>query len=129
MPKGECFLWVPELMWLHLLPDLFLCISFMIIPITLLYSVPKLKQVSYKWIFRMFAAFILGCGLMQLMDILTVWFPLYFVEGMVKIVTAAVSFSTAVLLIPLLPRAIELVQTHKAEETNEEQAFRIQGKI
>ena len=127
MSKGESFLWIPELVWLNILPDLFMSISFMLIPLTLLLAVPRTKQVPYKWIFRMFSAVLIGCGLMRMMDILTIWYPYYYTQGIIKVVTAAVSFSTAILLIPLLPRALETLHRQEAHE-NKETAYRLQSK-
>jgi hypothetical protein len=56
----------------------------------------------------MFALFIVACGTTHLMEIWTVWFPYYGVEGLVKLVTAGASLVTAVTLIPLMPKALAL---------------------
>jgi hypothetical protein len=55
----------------------------------------------------MFALFIFLCGTTHLMNILVLWYPLYYVEGFVKIATAAASLATALMVYPLVPALLE----------------------
>lgn len=51
----------------------------------------------------LFASFILLCGLMHLISIVTLWHPVYAVHGAAMLATATVSLLTAAVLFPLVP--------------------------
>jgi hypothetical protein len=107
-PHGFCLLWEPGLIWLHVASDTVIGLSYYAIPLALGYFVWKRQDIIFGWIFWMFAAFILACGTTHFVEIWTLWHPDYWVQGLVKLVTAAVSLMTAVLLWPLIPRLLEL---------------------
>jgi len=59
-------------------------------------------------VFICFGLFILFCGTSHLLSVYNVWVPNWWLSGIVKALTAAVSVVTAVLLVRLLPQAIAL---------------------
>jgi PAS domain S-box-containing protein len=71
-------------------------------------------------VFWLFAAFIVGCGTTHLMEVVTSYVPVYRLSGLIKLLTAAVSVATAVLLVPLVPRALALRSPRELEEEIEE---------
>lgn len=104
MPSGYCLLWQPELVWMHALADLVIAISYISIPVIIFFILHKRKNmIPFSWVIVMFASFIFLCGLTHLMELIGIWHAYYYLEGMIKILTAAVSMATAVLLIPLIP--------------------------
>jgi signal transduction histidine kinase/ActR/RegA family two-component response regulator len=119
-PHGICLLWRPELITLHVTSDAIIALSYYSIPLALTYFVLKRRDVVFGWLFWMFGAFILACGTTHVFGILTLWYPVYGIEGMVKFVTAVVSFFTAVVLWPLLPRALALPSPAMLTRANEE---------
>jgi signal transduction histidine kinase len=108
MPHGHCFRWVPEVLWLHVVSDSLIAIAYYSIPVALLYFARKRTDLSFKWIFLMFAVFILACGTTHIFNILTIWHPIYGWEGVVKFVTASASVATGIAIWPLIPRAVAL---------------------
>jgi hypothetical protein len=72
------------------------------------YFVRKRKDLPFNWIFMMFGVFIIACGTTHLMSIWTIWYSDYWVEGFVKLFTAAVSVFTAIALFPIMPKTIAL---------------------
>ncbi|WP_075087428.1 ATP-binding response regulator [Verrucomicrobium spinosum] len=56
----------------------------------------------------LFACFILSCGLTHLIEATIFWHPWYRFSGMMKLVTAIVSWATVVALIKILPTAMNL---------------------
>lgn len=107
-PKGSCFLWRPELVWLHTLSDLTIALAYFAIPITiiLILRIHK-KTLPFSWVFAMFAIFIFFSGLTHLVGLISMWQPIYYIEGLVKIITAAVSIATALVMFPLIPVLIK----------------------
>ena len=67
----------------------------------------------------MFGIFILFCGINHLMNIVVLWHPLYYIEGVLKLLTAAASVATAVLMLPLLPVLLDRFTNMAAEDDTE----------
>lgn len=109
MPHGHCFLWRPDILWIHVLSDAIIFLAYMLIPITLLVLLFRRHHLPNKWILLMFSLFITFCGISHLMEIITIWIPIYGWAGIVKAATAAVSIATAILFIPLVPKAIHYI--------------------
>ena len=107
-PHGFCLLWEPWLIWTHVLANVGIGLAYFSIPVVLLRFVRKRRDLAFKPVFALFAAFILLCGAGHWADLLTLWWPLYRVEGAIKAATALVSVATAAALWPLLPRALAL---------------------
>jgi two-component sensor histidine kinase len=108
MPHGYCYLWFPEILWLHVFSDGLIALAYFLIPASLFTFVLRRREIPFPWMFLMFAAFITACGLTHVMGIWTIWRPDYGVEGLVKLGTGLVSITTALTLIPLIPRALAL---------------------
>ena len=118
MPHGQCFLWQPELLWLHVGSDAVIAVSYYLISMTLFYFLYKRKDLPFQGIFVLFGLFILACGTTHLMAIWTVWYPDYWEEGIVKLATASVSIFTGLVLLPVLPQALKLESPMKLEKIN-----------
>ncbi len=105
-PHGFCLLWDPALIWLHVVSDGVIGLSYYSIPLALGWFVTRRRDLVFSWMFRLFGAFILLCGTTHFMEIWVLWHADYFVQGLVKLATAAVSLLTAVLLWPLVFRLL-----------------------
>lgn len=107
MPHGYCFLWQPALIWGHVVGDLLIALAYFAISLTLGYIWKKyLFHTPFKWVLMMFAVFILCCGITHILSIITLWYPIYVLQGLMKIITAAVSLATAMMVIPIVPLAL-----------------------
>src|SRR5262249_744688 len=107
-PHGICLLWEPELIWLHVASDAVIAAAYFSIPVALSIFVSKRRDVDFGWIFWAFALFIMACGFTHVLSIVTLWVPIYGIEGIVKFLTAVASIVTAFMLLPLLPRVLAL---------------------
>ena len=107
-PHGICLLWEPELIWLHVASDAVIAASYFSIPIVLSIFVSKRRDVDFGFIFWAFAIFITACGFTHVFSIVTLWVPVYGLEGLVKLLTAVASILTAVIMWPLLPKLLAL---------------------
>ena len=108
MPHGACYLWRPEIVWLHATSDTLIALSYYLIPMVLIYFVRKRTDLPFNWIFVMFGVFILACGTTHVMEVWTLWDPVYRLSGVIKAFTAVVSIATAVMLVKLIPQALAL---------------------
>lgn len=132
MPHGMCYLWKPELLWLHVISDSVVALSYFAIPPTLLWLVLRarrelageagrplgLRGIPYESMFLAFGVFIVACGVTHLIAVYTVWTPAYWLSGSAKAITAVASLATAVALPPLVPKALELIRGARDAERN-----------
>jgi signal transduction histidine kinase/CheY-like chemotaxis protein len=116
-PHGICLQWDPELLVVHIASDAVIALSYFSIPFALTYFVSKRRDVEFGWVFWAFAVFIMACGLTHVMSIYTLWVPAYGLEGLVKVVTAIASISTALLLWPLIPQLLKLPTPGELRQT------------
>lgn len=108
MPHGYCYLWRPEIVWLHALSDGAITLSYLFIPLALIYFVRKRRDLPFHWMFLLFGLFIFGCGGTHAMEIWTLWHGTYRLAGVIKAITAVASVGTAAALVPMIPRALVL---------------------
>jgi PAS domain S-box-containing protein len=108
MPHGMCYLWLPDILALHVISDGLIALAYMSIPLTLVYFVRKRADLQFNWIFLCFATFIIACGVTHSMEIWTIWHPTYWLSGGIKAITALASVATSILLIKLIPSALRL---------------------
>ncbi|MEH2348899.1 MAG: PAS domain S-box protein [Nostoc sp.] len=129
IPHGHCYLWKPGLVWLHLVSDVLTGFAYYSIPVMLVYFVRKRQDVPFGWIFLMFGTFIVACGTTHLMDVWTLWYPTYWLSGLIKAFTAFVSVLTAIELVPLIPQALALPSPAQLEAANSQLAKEITERI
>jgi len=120
MPHGYCFGWKPDILWLHVTSDALIALSYFLIPFTLIYLVRARRDLDFGWMAALFGLFILSCGATHLLGIVTLWHPVYRLEGVVKAVTALASLPTAILLMWLTPQAIALPSPRQLRAANDE---------
>jgi PAS domain S-box-containing protein len=118
MPHGYCYLWKPEIVWLHAASDGAITLSYLFIPLALVYFVRKRRDLPFHWVFFMFGVFILGCGATHAMEIWTLWHGTYRLAGVIKAITAVASIATAAALVPMIPRALLLPSPSQLRVTN-----------
>ena len=113
MPHGFCYSWNAGLVWLHVISDSLIALSYLSIPVTLVYFIRKRRDLPFNWMFVAFGVFILACGATHVMEVWTLWHATYWLSGAVKVVTAIASLTTAVLLVKLVPQALALPSPEK----------------
>lgn len=106
MPHGMCYLWQPSLVAAEVISNALIALAYFSIPLLLLYFIGRRPDIPNPLLFTLFALFILACGTTHLMDIVTIWHPVYWVDAFVRLVTALASVGTAVVMAPLMPRLL-----------------------
>jgi signal transduction histidine kinase len=117
---GYCYLWDRGLVWLHVVSDTLIAASYFSLPAALIYFVHKRRDIAFKSLFVMFGVFILACGLTHVMGVWTIWVPAYWLDGGIKAATALVSLATAVMIWPLIPKALALPSPAQLQTANRE---------
>lgn len=119
MPHGNCYLWQPLILWLHVASDAIIGISYFSIPVAIVFFLKKRADLEFRGVFYLFAAFIIACGTNHFIDIYTTWNPSYMFEGVMKAFTALLSIGTAVLVWPLIPLALKLPSPAELKAVNQ----------
>jgi len=130
IPHGYCLSWSPVLLWLHVISDLLMTLAYYSIPLMLVYFIRQRKDLPYPWLVAMFAGFIVACGTTHLLAAITVWIPLYWLDGLLKAFTAIISVATAVLMLWVIPRSLSLpsatqLQAEIQQRKTAEEALRV----
>lgn len=119
MPHGYCLHWDPLLLTLLIAGNLGIAAAYFAIPALLRHFMGQRKDLPYAWIFGWFAVFIFACGTSHIIKVVTIYYPVYWVEAVIDDATAIISLITAVLLFPLIPKALALKSPAALEETNQ----------
>lgn len=120
LPHGYCLSWSPPLLYTFVISDSLIFLAYLSMPLALAYFAWRREDFPYRWLLWLFAAFIVACGSTHLLDAVVLWWPLYRLDALLKAVTAVVSVATAVMIWPMLPRALKLpspLQLRRANET------------
>ena len=107
-PRGNCLSWEPPLIWLHAASDAVIAMAYFSIPFALAIFATRRRDLKFGRVYRAFAIFIAASGLTHVLSIVTLWVPIYGIEGLVKAATAAASIFTAGMLWPLLPQLLKI---------------------
>lgn len=128
MPHGMCFLWDSQLLWLHVMADAMLALSYSSIPIALAYFsikgskaplfADRGRTLPFKILLAMLVIMFVGCGLTHAMGIWSIWFPDYYVSGILKFVAGGISIVTAALLWPMVRKVVTLPNLYSLQEAN-----------
>ena len=125
-PHGFCLLWEPGLIWLHAVSDGLIALAYFSIPLALVRFLRQRPDFEFGWVLGLFALFIMACGATHIFAVVTLWTPLYWLDGAVKALTAVVSVATAILLWPLLPRVVALPSPAALRLVNHELSVQLQ---
>jgi PAS domain S-box-containing protein len=107
MPHVYC-LRLNEVIWLHVISDAMIALAYLAIPLVLVSLVRRRKDLAFSGVFVLFGVFILACGATHILGIVTLWQPMYRLEGVVKAITAIASVLTAIATYRLLPQAVAI---------------------
>ncbi|MDB5338489.1 MAG: domain S-box protein [Planctomycetaceae bacterium] len=98
----------PSLGWLHILSDLAVWAAYFAIPGILVFFIVRKRDLPFRMVFLLFGAFILFCGTTHLMEAIIFWWPAYRLAGIIKLLTALVSWATIFALIQVAPMALAM---------------------
>jgi two-component system, sensor histidine kinase and response regulator len=104
--RWDCGSWTPAWGWLHILSDLDVWSAYVTIPCVIGIFLARKKDVPFRTVSWLFVAFILFCGTTHLMEAVIFWWPAYRLAGLLKLLTALVSWATVIALVPVVPRAL-----------------------
>jgi len=113
--------WQQDLVALHVASDIIISMSFVVMALgavwVLLHRLNMTPmQRSLAWLF---AAFLLFAGGVQFSEVVTLWYPLYGIQGFVKATGALVSVVTVAFMLPALPGLARIPSPQELTDANE----------
>lgn len=99
MPHAVCWRQDPQLIWTMAVTNAITFLSYFCICITLFYLARKTNRIVVRdWIFFLvgFALFIVACGSTHLLEVITTWNPIFWVDAWTNIITAVLSGYVAI---------------------------------
>jgi signal transduction histidine kinase/ActR/RegA family two-component response regulator len=117
-PHGFCFLWLPEIVWLHVAADALIALAYFSIPLALWHFARRRPDMPFTKVFLLFATFITLCGITHVMGIVVLWLPAYGLQGLLMLLTGLVSGATALFVWRLMPTALTLPSPAELQEIN-----------
>src|ERR1700756_4124314 len=112
LPHWYCFVGNSRLLWTTVIADLLIGLSYVAISTTLAWLVHRAgRDLPYSGFFWAFGVFIVSCGVTHFFEIVTVWKPVYWLAAAAKIITAAASVGTAVVLLVAADDIVDFVRT------------------
>lgn len=124
-----CGTWSSDVGWLHIVSDVAIFLAYMAIPIVLLYFLLRRPDVPFPHIIWLFAAFILACGITHAVEAGIFWWPAYRLSGLLKALTAVISWITVGAIIYLTPRVLDLPGIVKLSDEIKERDAMLQSII
>jgi light-regulated signal transduction histidine kinase (bacteriophytochrome) len=109
----------PGVLWMNVIADILIAMAYFTIPFALLYIVRRRRDLPFDWLVVCCGVFIVACGLTHVMDVWNVWHSNYWLEGIVKVLAAAASVPTAILLWRFLPGILQLPSQRQLRDANE----------
>ncbi len=119
MAHGYCLLWKPWLIVLHAGSDVLIFLAYFAIPVAIWIFLRRRKEIELRGLALLFAAFIFLCGLTHIVQAVTLWWPIYETQAYLKAATAIVSVITAVMIFPLIPKALAIPSPRALQVANE----------
>jgi signal transduction histidine kinase len=111
LPHGYCYLWNRPLLLTHVVSDMLIGLSYVVISLALVALVHRARRdIPFHVLFVAFGLFIVACGMTHFMEIWTLWQPVYWLSGAVKVVTAVASVTTAAVMPGAVPRVLATIR-------------------
>ncbi len=111
LPHGFCYLWNPALLITHVSADLVIGISYVMISIALAVFVHRTRRdIPFSRVFIAFGLFIVLCGMTHFVEVVTIWQPMYWTGGIIKVGTAAASVATAFTMPRTVPAVLSTIR-------------------
>jgi len=114
-----CLTCEPWLTGMLLLGNVLIVLAYFSIPLAILRFIRNRRDLDFRYLHWLFAAFIVSCGITHLLHIVALWYPLPYIEAVMDLMTGIVSLVTAVMVWKLLPVFIALPSTHQLQAARE----------
>ncbi len=114
--SGPAWQEMPAWGWLHIAADILAFAAFTAIAGALWYFARRRRDVPFPRVLRLFIWLTFACSALQLVDVLTFWWPLVRVSALAKLITAAMAWVALFALIHVVPKALQFRSPAQLED-------------
>ncbi len=107
------------LLWSLVIGNALIALLYFVMPFELLYIYFKRKDFPFRWAFAAIPLFGFWCSATHVVMIISYWYPVYYLQGVVDAITGLVSFATFVAFVPATYRALKLSSPETLAMENE----------
>ena len=97
-PHGFSLVWSPYLLAAFIVSNVVIAVVYFGIPFQLLRMQRRGQTKLSPWTYYLICGFVVACGTTHVMNIVTIWFAWYWIQSMVDMWTAMISYAAACLL-------------------------------
>jgi PAS domain S-box-containing protein len=121
LPRGSSMGWQLDLLALHAASDIIIAISFLALAAGVLWYLRRRLGSLHenRVVARLFVGLLVASGVSHLLAFLSLWYPIYGLEGVAKGATAVLSGAAVGLIWPLLPSLVQGPSSRQLAEVNE----------
>ncbi len=110
LPHQYCFGGDKRLVWANALADSSIGLSYMVISVALGWLARRSgRKLPFVRLFWLFGTFIISCGMLHFLEVLTIWRPYYWLSTAAKIATGLASIVTAGVVLVYSREILEFV--------------------
>lgn len=110
--------WPGEFVWLHNIADILIGLALVVIPSAFIYLSLYKRELPFRRVCWLFGASLFSSGLVHLLEVVTYHSPLFWPYELLKLVTALLWWGTVAAMVPVLPKALNLLwQTEATSHT------------
>ena len=111
LSEGDCYSWQSSLIWLHIIGDLAITLAFYSLSVMMIYLVRKQEEQIFPPQFGLLSAFMICCGTIYILEIWSIWQPIYWLTGGVKIITVIIFIIMANKMLPHISQTVSLISS------------------
>ncbi|POF28423.1 sensor histidine kinase [Roseibium marinum] len=113
--------WREDLIWVHAISDALIALSYFAIPLAIFWFLQKRPDIQgmTRYVGYLLITFIFVGGVTETMTFMTLWWPVFGAQGVLKLATALVSIATAVVIWQILPKLLAIPSMDDLERANE----------
>lgn len=119
VPHGYCLLWRPDLVAMHVGGDVITFIAYSVIAFSIWRFTTLRPEFKYSAAALVSAAFVFGCGITHLVGAVSLWWPAYGMQGILKLIVSGISVTAAIMIWRLLPKIVEIPSGAQVAEQHE----------
>jgi signal transduction histidine kinase len=112
-------MWTPGVLWTHVVSDILIALAYFAMPFVLLHLARRRRDLPFDRFLVAFGIFAVSCGMTHLLDVWNLWHADYWLEGVLKAITAAAAVPAAILLWRALPRILSVPSQRQLRDANE----------
>jgi len=126
MPHGNCFLWSPGILFMYVAGGLMTAGSYFTIPAFMASFARQRPDIPFRWMWLMFAGFIVFCGIGHAIGVWNIWNANYRLGAVIQILTGLISVATAAAMPKVIAFALLIPSPDRLKEINQELAAEIE---